>query len=274
MAFVLSPRNYLVNCDQSAMTKKRILRTRRYSFFKDMMDQAFQNDRNLSEDKRKGQYDDIFVGDEFVEDNPRQVLTETQKKWRGTQGKNDVTPEMLENKKSRINLYLAGVSARDPSSDLYARKVNISSRDKATGLSLPNEPSASLTITLLENGVCRASSSEFTSGEKEGEWKLSDDGKMLRFSMDAIGYTRTVQTKGSIQKIYWSDEEEVSLQTSSSSSIPPGWVYGDVPIQAGRQPGTFDFGGDGLLQIEQKMGLLGVATKMVPCGKFQAQMEV
>jgi hypothetical protein len=246
--------------------------TRRFNFLKDMLGEAFANDGGLSQDKSKGQYD--APGEEFEDNSARNVvLTETQKKWRQTQIVNDVVPQMIEKSSWKLDLYLSGVPERDPSSDLYASKVNISSRDKATGLALPNEASASVSIQFLENGICRASESDFTSGEKDGEWKLSEDGKVLRFSLDAIGYTRTVQTKGSIQKVYWSGQDEVTSQTSSTYSIPSGWVYADVQVVAGRQPGTFDFDGDGVLRIEKSMGLLGAASKLVPCGKFAARKE-
>ena len=180
----------------------------RYNFLKDMIESAFENDSNLSPDKTKGQYD--APGEEFEDSFPQsKALTETQRKWRESQtvGK-DIVPEMLNGAKIRLELYLSGVPENDPSNDLYGSKVNISSRDKETGLSLPSEPSASIEIELQGNGVCRSPKSAFTTGTKDGEWKLSDDGKALRFSLDTLGYTRTVETKGTIQKIYWSDEDE------------------------------------------------------------------
>lgn len=237
-----------------------------------MLGEAFSNDGGLSQDKSKGQYD--APGEEFEGNSARNAgLTETQKKWRQTQIVNDVMPQMIEKTSWKVDVFLSGVPEKDPSNDLYASKVNISSRDKATGLALPNEASASLSIQFLENGICRASESDFTSGKKDGEWKLSEDGKVLRFSLDAIGYTRTVQTKGSIQKVYWSGEDEVTSQTSSTYSIPPGWVYADIRVVTGRQTGTFDFDADGVLRIEKSMGLLGAASKLVPCGKFAARKE-
>ena len=239
--------------------------TARYNFFKDMIDQAFDNDPNLSADKRKGQYD--APGEEYDDNRRANVgLTETQKRWRQTQMSNDVTLQQVENTSWKASMFLAGVPERDPSNDLYASKINISSRDKSTGLALPSEPSVIVTVEFLENEVCRVSPSEFTSGEIDGKWKLSEDGKILRFSLDAKGYYRTVQTKGSIQKIYWSNEEQRSRLTSATYSIPPGWVYVDVPIMASKKAGTFEFG-DGVLRIEKQTGMLGIASKMVPCGK-------
>lgn len=241
--------------------------TRRYNFFKDIIDKAFENDGNLSPDKGKGQYDG--PGEEFLEGGPAEELTETQKKWRQTQLGNDVTPMMILGSKCTVDLFLAGVPERDPSNDLYGSKVNISSRDRATGLSLPSLPSISIMLEFLENGVCKASPSDFTPGERNGEWKLSDDGKVLRFSMDTKGYTRTVETKGSIQNVFWTDEEEKSVRTKTSYSIPPGFVYGDIDVTAGRVPGSFDFGGSGVLRVEQSAGLFGVSSRLVSCGKFE-----
>jgi hypothetical protein len=246
--------------------------TKRYNFFKNMLEQAFENDGNLSKDISKGQYD--APGEEYKDIRAASQLTETQKRWREKQNTNDVTPAMIESKAWKVDLYLSGVPERDPSNDLYASKVNISSRDKATGLSIPEEPSTSTTIEFLENGVCRAVASDFTSGNKDGAWKLSDDGKMLRFSFDATGFTRNVQTKGSIQKIYWSKDEQVTRQTTSTYSIPPGWVYGDIAVRPGRQPGTLDISEDGVLRIEQRQGLMGASSKMVPCGKFRARTSL
>jgi hypothetical protein len=245
--------------------------SRRYNFFKDIVDKAFENDRNLSTDKTKGQYD--APGEEF--DDPAAMpstLTETQRKWRETQVQaNGPLPELLEGTFWTLGLFLAGIPERDPSNDLYGSKVNISSRDKATGLSLPAIPSTTVTLEFLGNGICRASQSEFCSGQVDGEWKLSDDGKILRFSIDCLGYTKTVETKGSIQKIYWSDEDEKSVATSTTYFIPPGFVYADVEIAQGRQPGTLDLGNVGVLRVEQASGLFGISSKMVACGKFEAQ---
>jgi hypothetical protein len=245
--------------------------TQRYNFFKEMIDSAFENDRSLSGDKSKGQYD--APGEEFEDRNIQATsLTDTQKKWREKQLGNDVTPEMITRSSWTLDIYLAGVPERDPSNDLYGSRVNISSRDRQTGLSLPSTPSTTITVDFLENGVCKSGESGFTSGKTNGEWKLSEDGNILRFSLDSMGYSRTVQTKGSIEKIYWSDEEEKTIQTSSTYSIPPGWVYGDVSLSLGRNPGTFEMG-RGVLRIEQDTGLFGISSKMISCGSFEARQN-
>jgi hypothetical protein len=252
----------------------RVPTTRRYNFLDDMVGKAFSNDRNLSPDKTEGQYDK--PGEEFEDtsDDQRVALTETQKKWRqtqqsGTDVRRGVTPELLTGTSWTLDIFLSGVPARDPSNDLYGSKVNISSRDRDTGLNIPSAPSTSLTIKFLENGVCSSSESDFTSGNVDGEWKLSEDGKVMRFSLDTLGYTRTVETKGSIQNIYWTDEDEKSVQTSTSYSIPPGFVYGDVEVISGNKPGAFELGSDGVLRLEKSTGLFGISSKMVACGKFQ-----
>ena len=251
------------------LSNKATLRlpSRRYNLFKNFIEKAFENDGNLSPDKGKGQYD--APGEEFVESTAVKELTETQKKWRERQQGNGLTTALIAGSKCMVNLYLSGAPEKDPSNDLYGSKVNISSRDRETGLSLPATPSTSLVVEFLEDGVCKASQSEFTSGETNGQWKLSDDGKVLRFSIDTLGFTRIVETKGSIQKIYWTDEDEKSIQTQTSYSIPPGFVYGDVELIAGRKPGSFDFAKSGVLRFEKSTGLFGVSSKLVPCGKFE-----
>lgn len=249
----------------------RVQSTRRYNFFKDIVGKAFENDGNLSPDKEKGQYD--APGEEFIESGPAEELTETQKKWRQTQLGNDVNPMMVEGSKCSMDLFLAGIPERDPSNDLYGSKVNISSRDRETGLSLPSAPSITVAVEFLGNGVCKASPSDFTTGAKDGQWKLSDDGKILRFSIDTLGYTRTVETKGSIQNVYWTNEEEKSVRTQTSYSIPPGFIYCDIDVEAGRIPGSFDFGGSGVLRLEQSAGLFGVSSRLLSCGKFDMRLE-
>ena len=103
---------------------------RRYNFFKDMIDQAFQNDSSLSDDKSKGQYD--APGEEFEDNSSRSELTETQKRFRQSVATNSVATSLLVGTTLKLDLYLSGVPERDPSNDLYGSKVNISSRDRET----------------------------------------------------------------------------------------------------------------------------------------------
>lgn len=261
--------------------------TRLYNFLKDAFSKAFENDRNLSSDKRKQQYDDIYSGEEF--DDPTAnvgTLTETQKLWRekvspaglvdNPNSGGGVRNEMVAGTTLVLDLYLAGVPEKDPSNDLYGSRVNISNRDKTTGLSLPSTPSTSVTVQFLPDGVCRAEESSFTTGMKDGQWKLSDDGKVLRFSLDQVGFTRTAVTKGTIQNVAWTNEEERTTETSTTYTIPPGFVYGDVPVTPAKgRPGlvgsSFNVAGDGVLRVEQESGLFGISSKMVACGKFQAK---
>jgi hypothetical protein len=241
------------------------------SFLKDMFSSAFENDPNLSGDKSKGQLEDPNDDDE--PSSFGYAPTKVQRQWREKSLRNAGAPlnaRLLENSRWTLDLFLAGVPAKDPSNDLYGSKVNISSRDRAVGLNLPDQPNASVEVEFLPDGVCRALASPFASGQVDGEWKLSDDGAMLRFSMDVVGYSRTVQTKGSITNVYWkSDEEEKTIQTSSSYSIPPGFVFADFSIGYGSQPGTLTMK-DGILRVEKKLGLLRAASKMVPCGAAKA----
>lgn len=237
------------------------------SFFKDMLSQAFENDGSLSNDKSRGQYDGPYD-----EESQYTVPTQTQQKWRESQTSSgsSVNEQLLENSKWKLDLFLSGVASKDPSNDLYGSKVNISSRDQRTGLNLPDTPSASVEIKLLPDGVCKAKESSFTTGAVDGQWKVSDDGSMIRFNMDVVGYSRTVQTKGSITKVFWSKEEEKTTETSSTYNIPAGFIYGDATIESGSKPGVIGMK-DGVLTVEKTMGLLGAASKMVPCGGFDAK---
>ena len=277
-----SHRHHRPRCEAKVTDIGRITassNTRCYNFLKDAFGSAFSNDRNLSTDKGKGQYDDIYTGEEYVDtsDDADDGLTDIQRKWRQTQTQtaesvNTLNSGIFVGKSLTLDLYLSGVPSRDPSNDLYGSRVNISSRDKETGLSLPSAPSVNVKLDFLDDGVCQVSESGFTSGNTNGEWKLSDDGKVLRFSMDALGYTRTVQTKGSIQNVYWTDEEEKSIKTSTTYSIPPGMVYGDVQVMPARKIGTFDLEKEGALRVEKSSGLFGIASQMVACGKFVATL--
>lgn len=257
---------------QPVTPRQHEFQTRRYGFFKDMLDGAFDNDRSLSsQDKLKG----MIVGPNAVEPDSIAAPTETQRAWRERQTnvQSELAVEMLENSKFSLALYLSGIPSKDPSNDLYGSRVNISNRNKELGIDVPEEPNVKLDIEFLSNGVCRCSESPFTTGEVDGEWKLSDDGTQLRFSMDVLGYSRMIQTRGSIQKVFWSEEPEVTSQTSSEYAIPPGMVYGDVVVGSGNQPGLIAFKGVGALRVEQQMGLLGVASKMVTVGTFQAEQQ-
>mmetsp|Transcript_15019 Transcript_15019/g.34815 ORF Transcript_15019/g.34815 Transcript_15019/m.34815 type:complete len:367 (+) Transcript_15019:169-1269(+) len=269
--------------------------TRCFNFLKNAFENAFSNDRSLSTDKRKGQYDDIYTGEEYINNDAADVdtddgLTEVQRKWRQAQQQQQsqaaragsggatsgaaVSPETVVGTSLNLDLYLSGVPERDPSNDLYGSRVNISSRDKGTGLSLPSEPSVEgIRIDFLGDGVCRVSDSGFTSRENDAMWKLSDDGSTLRVGIDALGYTRTVQTKGSIQKVYWTDEDEKSIRTSTTYQIPPGMVYGDFRVAPGRIRGSVELSEkEGALRIEKSTGLFGISNQMVACGKFVAKV--
>ncbi len=230
-----------------------------------------------------------------------------------------------------LSLYLTGVPDRDPTNDLYGSKTNVSARDRSLGLgaSLPSVPTATVRVRLLDDGVVdilESSSSgagTVTAAEEEeeeeeekdrdadddeidgaiaricsrdvpGKWKLSDDGKTLRIGIHIRGYRRTVTTTGTIQKVFWSGEEPSVVRTSSTYSIPEGYIYGDIGVGYGDRPGTLEMTNDsrgwgggaggstasgggggtleivpgGLLRVEKRIGMLGASSKLLPCGKF------
>merc|ERR1712151_328507 len=160
------------------------------NFFKDLMDNAFSNDESLPTNRADGQLD---AEGENMAYTP---LTATQERWKQNQSSMGKAPPVDENvllgSKWKIGLFLAGISEKDPSNDLYGRKVNISNRDKSLGIGaqIDQEPNIFVEVILDADGVCRTSQSEFTSGEI-GEWKLSPDKTYIRFSMDSLGFTRT-----------------------------------------------------------------------------------
>mmetsp|Transcript_48725 Transcript_48725/g.146825 ORF Transcript_48725/g.146825 Transcript_48725/m.146825 type:complete len:339 (-) Transcript_48725:474-1490(-) len=256
----------------------------RMNFLGDMFKDAFSNDSNLSSDKSSGQLEGPGVEEssysaELTDVQRNFLASEQARRSRSTStagGKfgAPVDPAKLANTKWTLGFYLAGIPDRDPSNDLYGQKINISNRDRSMGLGMAEvseEPTCVAEVTLGEDGSCRASTSEFTSGEVDGEWKLSDDGRYLRLSVDCLGYRRMIQTKGTIQKVFWSDADEISTKTSSIYSIPPGVVYCDIPVGYGL-PGQLVMKGQGSLRVEQTSGLMGISSKMVQCGKFEGRM--
>ena len=272
------------------------------NFFKELISGAFENDSNLSQDKSLDQLE----GPNDNDDNKIQsynLKTDVQKKWLESQARRPViaksggtgkgapmNPDLLPNTKWTLSLYLTGVPNFDPSSSLYGSKVNISSRRDSTlardGFAigadvLPEESSVQFEITLLEGGKCQVTESAFTTSDM-GEWKLGDDGRMIRFSFTCTGYQRKVTTKGSIQNISWSDRENAERSTSATYDIASGQVFAEARIGFGSKPGLFvmaqmegntDSGAPGgLLKVEKAQGMFGVTSKMMACGKFSAQM--
>jgi len=253
------------------------LQTEKYNFFQDLINDAFGNDDTLSSNKAESQIEG--PDDALAQQQPATMLTETQQRWRQANPRSSGAPlnsNMLVNTRFELDLFLSGVPAKDPSNDLYGSKTNISNRDRDVGLDIPDDPTVTCQIKLLPEGVCDCTETSFTTGSStnQGQWKLSDDGRTLRISFDVVGYSRTVQTKGSIQKVFWSDGEEVTTQTTSSYTIPPGFIFGDVPVIYGTRPGTVKMDGEGILRVEKASGLLGVASKLVACGKFVGRLVV
>eukprot|EP00594_Rhizosolenia_setigera_P011139 CAMPEP_0178970534 /NCGR_PEP_ID=MMETSP0789-20121207/19619_1 /TAXON_ID=3005 /ORGANISM="Rhizosolenia setigera, Strain CCMP 1694" /LENGTH=273 /DNA_ID=CAMNT_0020657097 /DNA_START=86 /DNA_END=907 /DNA_ORIENTATION=+ len=267
--------------------------------FGDIFKDAFANDKSLSRDQGDQMIDYDEGGNgfsmELPEDRKNSVkeLTDVQKRFLEAQQKQKqvqgqqrmvkgapVDPNILAGTKWSVELFLAGVPDRDPSNNLYGSRINISSRDRSLelGSTIPEKPSITLSVLFEEDGICSVESNDFTTGNS-GEWKLSEDRKFIRFSLDTYGYQRTVTTKGTITKVAWSKEDDTTTQTSSVYSIPEGIVYADISIGYGK-PGELVMGNssparrtnDGVLRIEQSSGMLGVTSKMVNCGKFNACM--
>ena len=255
------------------------------NLFQNMFGAAFANDENLS--KENGFDGSIDEGGDESESSGQQQqqqrLTATQQAWRRSMlGGGGVTT--LDGTSVALDLFLTGVPNKDPSNDLFAVKTNISSRDRAVGQELPATPS----VTNMRLAFSSRSNSSSSTEEEDaartctvvddasgfgdmdspgGTWRLSDDGRQVRFRIPVRGYTRTVQTKGTIQKVYWSTQDQRSIQTQTVYQIPEGWLYGEAEIKVS---GTGIAWSEGVLKVEQSVGLLGVASKMVPCGKFVA----
>jgi hypothetical protein len=260
----------------------------RRGFFRDMLDRAFENDSSLSRtDKRTGQIDKALTDDDGGGGVGRGRPTETQERWRKAMGdKTSPAPLSVASTSATMDFYLSGVPSKDPSNDLYGSKVNISSRDRRVGLALPDQPTVpSVTISFLEDGTCRClSDTPFTSASTAGEWRVASPSiggpaatttNEVRFRIPVTGYTRTIETRGTIQKVYWSknDEGDRVLETSTTYTIDPGWIYGEATISsakggAGGGEKAAVRWSEGVLKVERATGLLGAATRMVPCGKF------
>jgi hypothetical protein len=211
-----------------------------------------------------------------------------------------LTTQVLCDTSWELRLFLTGVPDRDPSNDLYGSKSNVSLRDRQLGLgvSLPNEPTARVQIQLLDDGsvaICGGSATnsdeecpidEVCSTDIPGQWKLSDDGKTIRIGIPMRGYRRTITTTGTIQNVFWTKGEPATSKTSSTYSIPEGFVYGDISVGYGDEPGKLVMMDEkstspatgmsvipgGLLRVEKKTGLLGASSTLVPCGRFSGTM--
>jgi hypothetical protein len=279
------------------------LSTTRLAWLPSIIQQAFANDDSLSKsDLRTGSIEDAQDDDGvFLTANPSAAtLTERQRAFRAATG---LAPPRLDDLASldhvvvRLDLFLTGVPQRDPSNDLYNSRENISARNRAIDAVVPSTPTiAGVGLLFLPNeadsssggttGICRCeTTTDFTTADALGEWRLFDDtlaasastaaAKKLRFRFPVLGYTRTIQTTGSIQKIYWTQGNDNGnvIRTSTTYEIPPGFVYGEVSLSWTRRSGGADqilqWGNDGVLKVEQSSGLFGVSTKLVPCGVFE-----
>jgi len=274
------------------------------NFFKDLFESAFENDANLSSDKSLQQ---LEGPDDAIDEKNKSDKSDVQKRWLEQEESRKMkvasfsspsltngapmNPALLENTSWCLSLYLTGLPDFDPSSSLYGARVNISARGKemskegfAIGADqLPENPTVVVPIRLLKDGICFSEETPFTTGGNNGQWKLSEDCRTIRLSLDSTGYQRTITTKGTIQNIYWSERDEIKSKTSATYSIKPGWIYAEAPVGYGSQPGifvmanTFSKSSDniiapGILRVEERSGLFGASSKQLACGKFSAEM--
>jgi hypothetical protein len=294
------------------------------NFLQGVLESAFANDKQLlsQNNKRVGMLDEALDEDDTVIVKPQQSaqLTATQRAWRQsmTVSSSKVQSSDLVGSTINVDLYLAGVPNKDPSNDLYGGKTNISARDRSVGQVLPSSPTISnIQIQFEPNQKCAVSTvttslpatqddinkdpavvaavekssptnaavNNFVNTQIQGDWKLSDDGNQIRFRFQVYGFQRTVQTKGTIQKIYWSQENESITETSTLYTIPEGWLYLETDLSRknngnvqwtntnvmNRSPAAAaatSSSSSGIVKVEQAMGFLGIASRMIPCGKF------
>ena len=140
-------------------------------------------------------------------------------------GSGKIQAEQLVGTSWDVSWYLTGVPDGDVSSDLYGARVDISNSaefDSELSAVLPAEPQVVTTVTLLEGGVCKCDSSEFTTGE-DGEWKLvyEQSANLIRFSVCNLGFRKTTAMQGSLQNVFGGKDNEF---TKSVRSIPEGKV--------------------------------------------------
>ena len=81
---------------------------------------------------------------------------------------------------------------------------------------------------------------QFFSMDLPGQWKLSPDPLTIRIGIPIRGYQRTVTTTGTILKVFWSEVESQTTRTSSTYSIPEGFIYGDIGLGYAAQPGMLE----------------------------------
>eukprot|EP00540_Astrosyne_radiata_P017971 CAMPEP_0116837004 /NCGR_PEP_ID=MMETSP0418-20121206/8416_1 /TAXON_ID=1158023 /ORGANISM="Astrosyne radiata, Strain 13vi08-1A" /LENGTH=343 /DNA_ID=CAMNT_0004466847 /DNA_START=48 /DNA_END=1079 /DNA_ORIENTATION=+ len=234
--------------------------------WQDWVKEAFENDTTLSrEDLVDGQLEDERARQRRLQ--MEQLFPSLRNTEPEATTPSDDLLQRLEGTTWNIPLYLVGIPNKDPSNDLYGPRVSISTRDKKRGMNVPAEPTVTVALELLPNGECRVSETPFCEGKKLGGWKVTmkKGSPVLQFSIEALGYKRTIQTKGTIERVYWSQQPETKSQTSTMYSIPPGWVFGEVGI--GEYGGLY-FEGEGVLYVQKRQGLFGATTTLVPCGKF------
>ena len=290
--------------------RKQSKTQRRMGFFDDLIKEAFSNDADLEKDGIKGSIEgpgDELAGGFLSSLQPKQQppRTDVQKRWLESQRAQQeaarraprepgpsapvraakgapLAPHVLAGTRWDLALYLTGVPDRDPNNDLYGARSNVSLRDRRLGAGavLPKEPTAWVRVAMLEGGVVDVvgGPSDVCPADVPGQWRLSDDGRMLRLGLPVRAYRRTVTTTGTLEKVFWSEGEAPTSKTTSTYSIPEGLVYGDIGVGYGDVPGTLEMlqdraaGGEvipgGLLRLEKRMGVLGATSNFLPCGRF------
>jgi hypothetical protein len=231
-----------------------------------MFGKAFENDSKLSQDDKlrgmiiEGPDDDDDASS--VSRNWSPTLTATQEKWRRAQ-KQGPDNASLQGKSAEMDFYLTGVSSsKDPSSDLYGAKENISSRDKV-GQAVPQEPTVSaISVEFLAENKCRCTSTTSFKRlirrrmESIRRWKTS--ALEFRYWLLAYGADERVDSEDLLErrggKVY-TDIDDDTIQT--------GRIYGEAELTTNARGDMI--WNDGIQKLSS-LWLL-VQSRMLPCGK-------
>lgn len=167
---------------------KHISTTSRHGFF-DRLADAFANDKDYDEKEDAG------------------VSKKTSPNGKSSNSRKVYEANLL-GTSWNVSLALNGMpSNNDPSSDLFAVK--------STDTGLP----VNLYITLGEAGRIAVEDNDFTAAGAPGKWQIDADGTTLALSFAALGFERTIVTKGSLQSVYGGSD---TMRTSSTYFVPAG----------------------------------------------------
>ena len=162
----------------------------------------------------------------------------------------------------RVEMIVVGVPTKDPSSDLFGPKQRVTQENRGIG-----GESVEATLRLTNGAVEVVDSSAPLLVAAPGAYRYQD-GK-LRIKLEAVGFTRTFTTKGTLQSIYGGDD---TARTSSVYAIPPGPIVLAGPVDVLPSTGA-PFVRKGQLLCQTTAGLFGAATKSSPAGSFTASAE-